>query len=127
MRSNRPLALAAVVALLASFSGLAGAQTPMHPNNGHMGMGNMHGRMGGLMPGMGSIVGNKSTKVYHLPGDKGNMPSAKNRVFFRTEAEAIRAGYHLAGKKHGKMPVMRPMHGAMRPMTGSHMNGRLPK
>ena len=57
----------------------------------------MRGRMGGQMSGMGSIIGNKNTKVYHLAGDKGNMPAEKNRVYFRTEREATAAGYHLAG------------------------------
>src|SRR5256885_9198074 len=48
------------------------------------------GRMNGhAMPGSGQIIGNKSTKVYHLPGDKGHLPAEKNRVYFRTERDAM--------------------------------------
>ena len=55
-----------------------------------------HG-MFGHRTGTGQIVGNKNTKVYHLPGDKGSMPADKNRVYFRTEQAAIAAGFHAAG------------------------------
>ncbi len=47
----------------------------------------------------GNVVGNKNTKVYHLPGDKGALPDAKNRVYFKTAKEAEAAGYHRAGAK----------------------------
>jgi len=64
----------------------------------------------GHMPQMtGPIVGNKKSKIYHLPGEKGPMPAEKNRVYFRTEQEAIAAGYHAAKQKHAKPKVM-PMH-----------------
>jgi len=66
---------------------------------------------GGLhLFGKGKYVGNKRTHVYHLPGDTGNMPEMKNRVYFRSEGEARRAGYHLAGKPHGKMTPKSRMH-----------------
>ena len=45
----------------------------------------------------GRIIGNKSTHVYHLPGSGGNLPSAANTVYFKSEAQAIAAGYHKAG------------------------------
>ncbi len=45
----------------------------------------------------GNIIGNKSTKVYHMPGDK-NLPNINNRVYFKTVAQATAAGYHAAGK-----------------------------
>lgn len=54
-------------------------------------------------PIAGSIIGNKKSHVYHLAGDKGSLPSAANRVYFRTQAQAIAAGYHHAGVQ-GKIP-----------------------
>src|SRR5437879_6025922 len=51
------------------------------------------------MTGKGNVVGNKNTKVYHLPGDKGQLPDPKNRVYFKTAKEAEAAGYHHAGAK----------------------------
>ena len=88
------------------------------------------GRMMGGRAMSGQIVGNKNTKVYHLPGDKGNMPSAKNIVYFKTEAEARAAGYHAAGTRRtgmGRRPGMMGrmhgmsgmMHGTPPPRTGS--------
>ena len=52
----------------------------------------------------GMIVGNKNTKVYHLAGDKGGMPSAKNAVYFRSEAQARSAGYRPAGTRRTPSP-----------------------
>ena len=130
MRSNKFLALLGAATMLASFGGFAGAQ-------GHM-QSTMQGhpRMGGMMarpPMSGSIIGNKNTKVYHLAGDKGNMPAEKNRVYFRSERDAMRAGYHLAKTGRGKMkmphgmPMHKPMHMPMHPSPNSPMNGHLPK
>jgi endonuclease YncB( thermonuclease family) len=50
-----------------------------------------------LTPATGPIVGNRNSKIYHLP----NCPdyskvSEKNRVPFKTEAEAQAAGYRKA-------------------------------
>ncbi len=122
MRSKVTLAVLGAAALLASFVGGAGAQTqtpPIAPPlHGRPRMGDMQGRMG-QMPGIGAIVGNRKTKVYHLAGDRGNMPVAKNRVFFRSEREAIAAGYHRAGIKRIRGPVLHvPPRGAIRPMGG---------
>jgi methylphosphotriester-DNA--protein-cysteine methyltransferase len=87
----------------------------------------MGGRMG-VRPGIGSIIGNKNTKVYHLAGDKGNMPAEKNRAYFRTEREAIAAGYHRAGMRVVKHhPVIHPRGSMMHTMPSGSMNGRLPK
>ena len=132
MRSNHLFAILGAAALLTSFTGAVGAQPPTPPivpnMHGHSGMGGMRGRMGGQMSGMGSIIGNKNTKVYHLAGDKGNMPAEKNRVYFRTEREATAAGYHLAGAKQIKKSGMFRPHGSMtHPMSGGSMNGHLPK
>ncbi len=56
----------------------------------------------GAMPGtmQGQIIGDRKTRVYHLPGDNGQLPKEKNRVYFRTEAEAQAAGYHAAHTRH---------------------------
>lgn len=66
------------------------------------------GRHPGMAPGqrsgtsvMGRIIGNKKTRVYHLPGDKGALPAAQNRVYFASAAAAMRAGYHHAGGATG--------------------------
>ena len=57
---------------------------------------------GRLNPISGGIVGNKRTHVYHLPGDRGALPAAQNRVYFHTEGQAMAAGYHRAGASHGR-------------------------
>ncbi len=44
----------------------------------------------------GQIIGNQRSHVYHLPGDT-RLPAAKNRVYFKSEADAIAAGYHKPG------------------------------
>lgn len=41
----------------------------------------------------GLIVANKNTKVYHLPSQRKYRMSAKNTVYFKTEAQAKAAGY----------------------------------
>ncbi|MDH4099430.1 MAG: thermonuclease family protein [Nitrospirota bacterium] len=47
--------------------------------------------------GQGKIIGNKSSRVYHLPGQANyEHVKEKNRVYFDTEEEAIRAGYRRA-------------------------------
>jgi len=46
--------------------------------------------------GTGQFIGNKHTKVFHLPGDKGTLPSEQNRVYFKSAAAAQAAGYHQA-------------------------------
>jgi Metal binding domain of Ada len=46
----------------------------------------------------GPIIGDKSSKTYHRPDCLGySKVSARNRVYFRTAAEAEKAGYKLAG------------------------------
>jgi metal binding Ada-like protein len=111
MRSYRVIAAAA---LAWSLTGLAArAQTPppapsappaaapsTAPKHGSSHK-HSKGPAGSQTPIPGGIIGNKSTHVYHLPGDKSNMPSEKNRVYFHNEAEARAAGYHAA-KKGGK-------------------------
>ena len=138
MRSNEFLALLGAATMLASFGGFAGAQQQMpSTTQGHPAMGRMRPSMMGRRPMSGSIIGNKNTKVYHLAGDKGNMPAEKNRVYFRSEREAMSAGYHLAKSGRGKMtmphgmpmhkPMQMPMHPPIHPTPNSPMNGHLPK
>lgn len=93
-------ALAAALALFVG--GAAVAQSPMHPMAPHHGFLPGHHPIGG--PVLGRIVGNKRTHVYHLPGDR-NLPAPQNRVYFISEAAAVRAGYHRAGAPH---PIGRP-------------------
>jgi hypothetical protein len=46
----------------------------------------------------GPIIGDRSSKKYHLPDCPGySKVPARNRVYFRTEAAAEKAGYKLAG------------------------------
>jgi len=48
-------------------------------------------------PSSGKIIGNKNSKIYHMPGCPGyDRVSAANRVTFRTSAEADAAGYRRA-------------------------------
>ena len=44
----------------------------------------------------GKVVGNKRTRVYHMPDQSGYNMSSKNAVYFSTEQEAINAGYRQA-------------------------------
>jgi len=45
----------------------------------------------------GRIIGNVRSKVYHLPGQEGYAHILeKNRIYFDTEEEAIKAGYRRA-------------------------------
>ena len=111
MQLNRLLAFAGTLIFMAALSSSSIAQQPgaihpgptSQPRSGMAGM--MRPRVG---IGNGQIIGNKNTKVYHLPGDKGSMPAEKNRVYFRSERDAIAAGYHLA-KVRGKSTKMKPM------------------
>ena len=50
-----------------------------------------------LLPSaVGQIIGNLRSHVYHLPGDT-RLPGVNNRVYFKSEADAIAAGYHRPG------------------------------
>lgn len=54
-----------------------------------------------LRPSGGQIIGNKNSRVYHMPGCPGYDATAeKNRVYFRTESEAQNAGFRRAGNCH---------------------------
>ncbi len=73
------------------------AGTPLSPTAAATGATTMHRpMMGGMSALSGSIIGNKNTLVYHMAGDH-NLPAPKNRVYFRTIAQAEAAGYHAAG------------------------------
>ncbi len=41
----------------------------------------------------GKIVGNRNSKIYHLPGQAGYRMNSSNAVYFATEQQAIAAGY----------------------------------
>jgi hypothetical protein len=100
--------------LLAQPSTTPDATPPAPPRRGF----SFHRRprvaVGSPAPIAGGIVGNKRTHVYHLPGDTGNMPAPQNRVYFRSEAEAMAAHYHAAKKRgathtttHRRLPGIR--------------------
>jgi hypothetical protein len=136
MRLKFSLSLIGTVATIATLAGAAIAQgtttTTTQPAPKHR-MGGLLGRMHSAMRGQGQIVGNKNTKVYHLPGDTGNMPAEKNRVYFRTEREAIAAGYHVAGKRgsgttrRSHLPGSMGQMGSTTSTSGGKMNSHLPK
>jgi hypothetical protein len=44
----------------------------------------------------GAYIGNKKTHVFHVPGGKSALPAPANRVYFKSAAQAIAAGYHQA-------------------------------
>lgn len=44
----------------------------------------------------GRIVGNRNTKIYHVPGQADYRMSSKNAVYFSSEAQAQAAGYRKA-------------------------------
>ena len=100
--------------------GQPGHMMPGHMMPGHSGMMGRPG-MGGMMPMHGGVIANKNSHVYHLPGDKGALPAAQNRIYFPTAAAAEAAGYHRAGGARSTMgrPMMHgsPMHGMPGSMT----------
>jgi len=116
---TRRLMIAAAAALLLGGSGHLFAQTPPSappppPRHGILGFRRTRAIAGSPVPIAGGIIGNKRTHVYHLPGDTGNLPAAKNRVYFHNEAEAIAAHYHAARKRsvvhtssHPRLPGLR--------------------
>lgn len=98
--------------------GRPGQMMPGHMMPGHSGMGGRPGMgsMGGMMPMHGGVIANKNSHVYHLPGDRGALPAAQNRIYFSSAAAAEAAGYHRAGGGRpamGRRPNMQgtPMHG----------------
>ncbi|QQP29513.1 hypothetical protein H4B44_04010 [Lactobacillus ultunensis] len=44
----------------------------------------------------GKIVGNRNSKIYHVPGQAGYRMNSANAVYFDSEAEAKAAGYRKA-------------------------------
>ena len=104
---------------------MPGHMMPGHMMPGHMMPGHMmpgHSGTGGMMPMHGGVIANKNSRVYHLPGDRGALPAAQNRVYFSSAAAAEAAGYHRAGGAHstmGRRPMMQgsPMHGMPGRMT----------
>ena len=91
---------------------------PMHPGvrpAGTMGarpystMGS-HSMLGSHSMMSGQIIGNKNSHVYHLPGDKGSLPSPQNRVYFPSAAAAQAAGYHAAGSSRSMGGTRSMMH-----------------
>ena len=54
-----------------------------------------------LAPNQGQIIGNKNSKIYHVPGcSTYNSVSEKNRVLFNTTDDAEKAGYRRAKTCH---------------------------
>jgi deoxyribonuclease-1 len=52
-------------------------------------------------PSSGLIVGNKNSKIYHVPGcSTYNSVSEKNRITFNSVDEAEKAGYRKAKNCH---------------------------
>lgn len=39
------------------------------------------------------IIGNRNSKIYHVPGQAGYRLNVANAVYFKSEQQAIRAGY----------------------------------
>lgn len=130
--TTRRLLLTAAMALLLGGSTHLFAQTPAPgtappgtapsapPRRGSFGFRRPRATAGSTVPIPGGIVGNKRTHVYHLPGDTGNMPAPQNRVYFRSEAEAIAAHYHAAKKRGAGHTTTRrrlPSFGRPRTMT----------
>jgi hypothetical protein len=112
----------AALALAWHGGGVAAQTTPGHPpasappvvRHGLFGHRRSSGATAGSRaPFAGAIIGNKRTRVFHLPGEKGSLPAEKNRVYFHSVAEATAAGYHPAGQRQtGSM--------GHRPHTGLH-------
>jgi endonuclease YncB( thermonuclease family) len=53
----------------------------------------------------GSIIGNKNSMIYHTPGCSTYAKvSAQNRQVFKTEEDAIKAGYRISGACESNLP-----------------------
>lgn len=62
-----------------------------------------HAQETGAVELSGTIIGNKNSKVYHLPGCASyNRVSEKNQIRFASAEEAEKAGYKLAGNCSAK-------------------------
>ena len=85
----------------------------MHPMNGQSGMMPGHSMVGSHSLMGGQFIGNKKTHVFHMPGDKGSLPSPQNRVYFSSAAAAQAAGYHASGSAHSTTGHSTRMHGSM--------------
>ena len=44
----------------------------------------------------GQIIGNRNSKIYHVPGQAGYRMNSANAVYFNSEQDAINAGYRKA-------------------------------
>lgn len=62
----------------------------------HSSSGNGAGRGDMDTADSGKIVGNKNTKIYHVPGQAGYRMNSANAVYFNSEQDAINAGYRKA-------------------------------
>lgn len=105
--------LVLVIALTALSGGAAFAKIHMPVMPGHSGSSMMSG----------NIIGNKKTHVFHLPGDKGQLPAPQNRVYFRTESQAMAAGYREAGGSSHGAPAKHGIMGHSTPMAHSGTMG----
>ena len=79
---------------------------PMHSTMGA----HSYRTMGSHAMMSGQIIGNKNSHVFHMPGDKGALPSPQNRVYFPSAAAAQAAGYHAAGSSRGMTGTRSMMH-----------------
>lgn len=116
MSRRSMFSILSAVAVLLCFTVGAIAQTA--PAQKKPGM--MSRMMAKMKPGakQGNVIGNKNTKVFHLPGDKGALPAEKNRVYFKTAKEAEAAGYHRAGAGGAKTATTTKKMPARDPKTG---------
>lgn len=58
------------------------------------------GQSGGVAETQGMFVGNKNSRIYHTPtgcNARDKLPAERNRVYFKTEGEAVASGYRLSG------------------------------
>lgn len=118
MQLRRLIGSIAAVGMIACVATSAIAQKPAEPQKKPGLMAKMKGMLHKKAPaGQGQIIGNKNSKVYHLPGAGGNLPAEKNRVYFKTEAEAKAAGYRPAGSLAGSK-MAAPKGPARDPKTG---------
>jgi len=60
-----------------------GAAPTKAPHRGLMGLLHKTKSTPGTRAAVGSVIGNKQTKVYHVVGDGGALPAVKNRAYFK--------------------------------------------
>lgn len=96
LHKSKPAAPAPHHSLFGHKSTMSGHPMSWHPATNHSTMAGHAAPSHHATAFTGAFVGNKKTHVFHVPGGHSPLPAPANRVYFRSAAQAIAAGYHQA-------------------------------